>query len=146
MCRNRTYPFDVRARVGTTYSSLLGGLMRYMLLIASNPEANAAMTPAQQEQMFGDYAEFTKSIEASGEFVSGDPLEGLDTATTVRVRDGKRTTTDGPFAETKEVLAGYYIVEAASLDRALEIAAQIPDATTGSIEVRPIMHMDMPTA
>jgi hypothetical protein len=120
--------------------------MRYMLLIASNPEANAAMTPAQQEQMFGDYAEFTKSIEASGEFVSGDPLEGLDTATTVRVRDGKRTTTDGPFAETKEVLAGYYIVEAASLDRALEIAAQIPDATTGSIEVRPIMHMDMPTA
>jgi hypothetical protein len=73
--------------------------------------------------------------------VSGDPLQGLDTATTVRVRSGKTASTDGPFAETKEVLGGYYLVDCKDLDRAIELAAQIPGARTGSIEVRPLMEL-----
>jgi hypothetical protein len=112
--------------------------MRYMLLIASNPQAYEGMSPEAQQEILKGYLTFTEEIQASGEFVAGDPLQGLDTATTVRVRDGRATTTDGPFAESKEVLAGYYIVDAASLDRALQIAARIPDAATGSVEVRPL--------
>jgi hypothetical protein len=115
--------------------------MRYMLLIYTNPEADAGMTEADGQAMYGEYMKFTQGIVASGEFVAGDPLAGVDTATTVRVRGGKTATTDGPFAETKEVLAGYYLVEAADLDRAIALAAQIPSAKTGSVEVRPLGTM-----
>jgi hypothetical protein len=73
--------------------------------------------------------------------VAGDALEGTETATSVRVRDAKRTTTDGPFAETKEVLGGFYVVDVKDLDRAVELAAQLPDARTGSVEVRPVRDM-----
>jgi hypothetical protein len=110
--------------------------MRYMLLIAGDP--SVAETG---EDMFPEYMQFTQSIVDSKEFVSGDPLQGPETATTVRVRGGETATTDGPFAETKEVLGGYYVVDCADLDRAIEIAALIPGARTGSIEVRPIMEM-----
>jgi len=119
--------------------------MRYILLIAINPQAYAGMSQEAQQQLFKDYYEFTEGIRASGEYVSGDPLHGAETATTVRVRDGKRHTTDGPFAESKEVLAGYYIVDVASLDRALELAAKIPDVVSGAVEVRPVMDMDLMT-
>lgn len=115
--------------------------MRYLLLIASNPEANGAMTEAQQSEMYAEYTEFTNKLVASGEMVDGAPLAGIETATTVRVRNGKRTSTDGPFAETKEVLAGYYLVEVPDLDRAIELAAMIPDARTGGVEVRPVVPM-----
>lgn len=115
--------------------------MRYMLLIYSNPTAWTSLSPEESERLFGEYVAFTDRIRESGEHVAGDPLQGLETATTVRVRDGKSATTDGPFAETKEVLGGYYIVDVPDLDRALELAAQIPDARTGSIEVRPIQEM-----
>ena len=119
--------------------------MRYLLLIATNPEATGDLTEEQQRQMFAEYDEFTQKIRASGELVYGEPLEGVATATTVRVRDGKRTSTDGPFAETKEVLAGYYLVDVPDLDRALELAAMIPDAKHGGVEVRPILEMpEMP--
>jgi len=115
--------------------------MRYMLLIYTNQAAWAELDGPQTEQMMADYGTFTQRIIESGEFSAGDPLQGLDTATSVRVRDGKVDTTDGPFAETKEVLGGYYIIDVADLDRATAIAAQIPDAKYGTIEVRPIQEM-----
>jgi hypothetical protein len=85
-----------------------------------------------------EYGAFTKSIIASGNFKAGDRLRETHTATTVRVRDGKTLTTDGPFAETREQLGGYYLIEAKDLDAAIAIAARIPGARTGSIEVRPV--------
>ena len=115
--------------------------MRYMLLIYSNQAAWAQLDGPQTDQMMADYGAFTQAIIASGEFLAGDPLQGLDTATSVRVRDGRVDTTDGPFAETKEVLGGYYIVNVADLDRATALAAQIPDAKYGTVEVRPIQEM-----
>ena len=112
--------------------------MKYMLLIYTDP---SAFNPADGEKLMGEYMAFTQEILDSGEMVAGDPLEAAETATSVRVRDGKRATTDGPFAETKEVLGGYYIVDVKDLDRAVELAGKIPDARTGSIEVRPVVNM-----
>lgn len=114
--------------------------MKYMLLIYGDP-ATGPTDAAEGEKMMNDYGTFTQSIVDSGEMVAGDPLQDIDTATSVRVRDGKRSTTDGPFAETKEVLGGYYVVDVKNLDRALEVAAQIPGAAVGTIEVRPIMEL-----
>ena len=112
--------------------------MKYMLLIYSDP---TAFNPADGEKIMGEYMAFTQEILDSGEMVAGDPLEGAETATSVRVRNAKRTTTDGPFAETKEVLGGYYIVDVKDLDRAVELAGKIPDSRTGIIEVRPVRDM-----
>jgi hypothetical protein len=92
--------------------------------------------------MMEEYGAFTQSIVQSGNFKAGDGLQPTTTATTVRVRDGKTLTTDGPFAETREQLAGYYLVEAKDLDTALAIGARIPGAKTGSVEVRPVMVYD----
>ena len=111
--------------------------MKYMLLIYNDP-ANWPSDAAAGQQLMKDYMAFSESIEKTGEIVAGDPVQGIETATSVRVRDGKRTMTDGPFAETKEHLGGYYIVDVTDLDRALELAAQIPDARSGVIEVRPL--------
>ncbi|MEO5901525.1 MAG: YciI family protein [Ilumatobacteraceae bacterium] len=111
--------------------------MRYMLLIYTNP-TDVLDEAARATQMAG-YWEFGQKIAASGELVVGEELQAVDVATTVRVRSGATTTTDGPFAETKEVLGGFYMVDVTDLDRAIEIAAQIPDSTRGSIEVRPIV-------
>jgi len=97
------------------------------------------MDAAERQKMMADYGAFTQSIIKSGNFKAGDALQPTSTATTVRVRDGKTLTTDGPFAETREQLGGYYLVEAKDLDEALAIAARIPGARVGSIEVRPIM-------
>jgi hypothetical protein len=118
--------------------------MRYMLLIAVSPKAYEGLSEEAQQQLYKDYFTFTAGIQSSGEFVSGEGLQGVDTATTLQVRDGRRSTTDGPFAESKEVLVGYYVVEVPTLDRALDIAAQIPDAVSGSIEVRPVMDIQPP--
>ena len=112
--------------------------MKYMLLIYSDPNA---FNPADGDKIMGEYMAFTQEILDSGEMVAGDPLQGAETATSVRVRDGKRATTDGPFAETKEVLGGYYIVDVKDLDRAIELAAKIPDARTATVEVRPVMDI-----
>jgi len=119
--------------------------MRYMLLIHTNPANWTTLSEAETGAMFAEYGAFTQAIVESGEFVCGDPLQGPETATVVRVRDGARSTTDGPFVETKEHLAGYYVVDCASLDRALEIAAQIPDARFAGVEVRPLADMTMPS-
>jgi hypothetical protein len=115
--------------------------MQYMLLIYSSEEKVAAMTPQQLGALHGAYLDFTKGIVKSGHFKAGDPLERSATATTVRVRDGKTLLTDGPFAETHEQLAGYYLIEAANLDEATAIAARVPTAAFGSIEVRPVRDM-----
>jgi hypothetical protein len=109
-----------------------------MLLIYTDP---SAFDPAQGEKLHDEYMAFTQQIIESGELVAGDPLEAAETATSVRVRAGKRTTTDGPFAETKEVLGGYYVVDVKDLDRAVGLAALIPDSRTGSVEIRPVRDM-----
>jgi hypothetical protein len=113
--------------------------MQYMLLIYD--AEGRKMSPEEQGKLFQEYMAFTQGIVKAGKFKAGDPLEPTSTATTVRVRNAKTLTTDGPFAETKEQLGGYYIVEAENLDEAVAIAAGIPGARTGSIEVRPIMKM-----
>ena len=116
--------------------------MQYLLLIYDN-EANSKGAPAsEREKMMLAYRDYTNSIIQSGNMRAGDALQPTSTATTVRVRDGKTLTTDGPFAETREQLGGYYLVEAKDLDTALGIAARIPGAKTGSIEVRPVMVYD----
>jgi hypothetical protein len=112
------------------------------LMIYRNEAELSGMTPADGKKMTAEYGVFTQSIIQSGNFKAGDGLQPTSTATTVRVRDGKTLTTDGPFAETREQLGGYYLVEAKDLNAALDIAARIPGAKTGSIEVRPVMIYD----
>ena len=114
--------------------------MRYLLLIYGNENLEAQMSEAEQNELFGAYYAYTNEIKASGKHLGGDALQPTTTATTVRVREGKTVTTDGPFAETKEQLGGFYMVEAENLDEAVAWAAKIPSATYGSIEVRPIME------
>src|ERR1700712_1336163 len=113
--------------------------MRYAALIYANEAAAMAMTEAEQQEEMNAYWAFQQLIKESGALLGGDALLPTTLATTVRVRDGKTLTTDGPFAETREQLAGYYLVEARDLDTALGIAARIPGAKTGSVEVRPVM-------
>jgi hypothetical protein len=115
--------------------------MRYMLLINGPAQQDEGWTPADLEARAAEYMKFTQEIIDSGELQSGERLRDADTATTVRVRNGDVITTDGPFAETKEVLGGYYVVDCKDLDRAIELAAKLPNARTGSIEVRPVWDM-----
>lgn len=114
--------------------------MQYMLLIYNN-EKNR-MDDVTMSAMMADYMSFTESIVKAGKFKAGDRLQPTSTATTVQVRNGKTITTDGPFAETKEQLGGYYLIDAIDLDDALTIAARIPGARHGSVEVRPIWAMN----
>lgn len=113
--------------------------MQYMALIYDTETERSAMSPEEREQFMARYVAFTRSAKEAGVFLAGDALRPVDTATTVRVRDGKTLTIDGPFAETKEQLGGYYLLECKDLDEALHWAAQIPTAAYGSIEVRPVM-------
>ena len=112
--------------------------MQYLLLIYDDEKRWAEMTKDDAGRMNDEYMTFTQDILKSGKMKAGDALQPTHTATTVRVRGGKTTTTDGPFAETKEQLGGYYLIEAEHLDEAIAIAARIPSATIGSIEIRPI--------
>ena len=116
--------------------------MQYMLLIYDDEKKLAAMPDAEQGQFMGGYMEFTQSIKKSGHHRAGDALHPTSTATSVRVRDGKTLSTDGPFAETREQLGGYYLIEAKDLDEAIAIAARIPSAKLGTIEVRPVVVFD----
>lgn len=113
--------------------------MQYMLLIYAAEGSGPAMGTPEMQEMMGKYGAFTEDIKAKGVMVAGDPLEGVANATTVRVRGGKTELVDGPFAETKEQLGGYYLLDCKDLDEALGYAARIPTAAYGSIEVRPIM-------
>jgi hypothetical protein len=116
--------------------------MQYLLMVYQNEADLGKMDAAARKNLTAEYGVFTQSIVQSGNFKAGDGLQPTSTATTVRVRDGKMLTTDGPFAETREQFAGYYLIEAKDLDAALAIAARIPGAKTGSIEVRPVMVYD----
>ena len=118
--------------------------MRYLVLIYDEDTANPAAEPpdpAVWAQVMGDYNAYGKLLRDRGAYIAGEALENVTTATTVRVRDGRTMTTDGPFAETKEALGGFYIVEAKDLDEALEFGAACPGAKTGSVEVRPILEL-----
>jgi hypothetical protein len=118
--------------------------MNYLLLIYEDEKNWEKQTDADKGQMMNEYWAFTDSIVKSGNYKAGDALQPVSTATTVRVRDGKVLTTDGPFAETREQLGGYYLVDAKNLDEAIGIAARIPGAKGGSIEVRPVMVFEKP--
>jgi hypothetical protein len=111
--------------------------MKYLMLIAVDPSSRPA-DRAAGEHLMAAYETFNQQITGSGELVAADRLEVAGTATSVRVRDGKTVLTDGPFAETTEQLGGFYIIDVPDLDRALELAAQIPNARDGVVEVRPI--------
>ena len=112
--------------------------MQYLLLIYSNEAQVAAMTPETAKSMTDDYMAFTKDIVQGGQFKAGDRLKPTSSASTVRVRNGQMAITDGPFTETREQLGGYYLIEAKNLDDAIAIAARVPGAKLGSIEVRPV--------
>lgn len=117
--------------------------MEYVLLIYNSEAEGKKLSPAEQGQIFQGYMTFTQDLTKSGKNKGGNALEPANTATTVRVRNGKTAVTDGPFAETKEQLGGYYLVEAKDLDEAISIAARIPGAKYGSIEVRPVRKINM---
>jgi hypothetical protein len=114
-----------------------------MLLIYSDPTAWGTLTPDEAAVVTKEFMEYTTAINDSNEIVNGDRLQGVDTATTVRTQDGERLVTDGPFAETREVLGGFYTIDVADLDRALKLAGELPSVKRGlgSVEVRPIHEM-----
>ena len=113
--------------------------MQYLLLIYQNEQEASKMNAADAGSMRSDYRSYTESIAKSGHYKGGNALQPTNTATTVRVRGVKRQATDGPFAESREQLGGYYLVDAKDLDEAIGLAERIPGARTGSIEVRPIL-------
>ncbi len=115
--------------------------MQYLLMIYGAEDAGPQPGTDEFMTMLDNYQKFSDEVEANGVFVAGEPLESITTATTVRVRDGQPKITDGPFAETKEALGGYYLLDCKDLDEAIKYAAKIPSATYGSIEIRPIMKL-----
>jgi hypothetical protein len=118
--------------------------MRYLCLIYDEEKKLGAMSKSESDAFMGEYGAFTEAIRKSGHFLGGEALQPVQTATTVRVRNGKVSTTDGPFAETKEQLGGYYLINARDLNDALQVAAKIPSARIGTVEVRPIAEFEQP--
>jgi hypothetical protein len=113
--------------------------MQYLMLIYTNEADWETAPPEVKQSTMGAYMAFTQEVQERKLYKGGNPLLPVSTATTVRVRDGKTSTTDGPFAETKEQLGGYYLLDCKDLDEAIEVAAKIPGAAWGSVEIRPIM-------
>ena len=114
--------------------------MRYLCLIYENEKTWEKMPKDQADAIMGEYFAFTDEVRASGQYVVGEALHPTHTATTVRVRGGRISTTDGPFAETKEQLGGFYLIEANDLNEAIQVAARIPAARMGAVEVRPVVE------
>jgi hypothetical protein len=112
--------------------------MKYLCLIYDEERKLDAMSKSESEAFMGEYFAFTNQVKESGQYVAGEALQPVKTATTIRVRDGRLLTTDGPFAETTEQLGGFYMIEARDLEEAIRLASKIPPAEVGSIEVRPI--------
>jgi len=112
--------------------------MKYMMLIYSDENA---WTESERERCYGESTELTHELHSRGQFLGASPLQPVATATSVRVRDGKRLVTDGPFAETREQLGGYFLIDAKDLNEAITIAARIPAARKGAVEVRPVMEL-----
>jgi hypothetical protein len=116
--------------------------MKYLAIIYNDESQYASATPEDIGAIFAAHGKFGEDSRNAGVFAGGEGLQGTNTATTVRVRDGERLLTDGPYAETKEQIGGYYVLDCKDLDDALNWASQIPEAKTGSIEVRPVMDYD----
>ncbi len=116
--------------------------MQYLCLIYEVESEMLTRSEEEQGKIMEEYWAFTNDVKENGQFVAGEALMPTETATTVRIRDGKRVTTDGPFAETKEQLGGFYLLECKDLDEAIEQAGRIPSSKYGSIEVRPVMVFD----
>jgi hypothetical protein len=112
--------------------------MQYLLLIYGVESHWDTLGEAEKQNIYREYMALSDDLRKTGKYINGNELQPISTATTVRVRNGKRNVTDGPFAETKEQLGGYYLVEARDLDEAIELAARIPSVRWGAIEVRPI--------
>jgi hypothetical protein len=119
--------------------------MKYLCLIYDEEKKMESMSKTEADAFMGEYFTFTEGIQKSGHYVGGEALQPVQSATTVRVRNGKLSTTDGPFAETKEQLGGYYLIEARDLNDAIQVASKIPSARFGSVEVRPIMEFPQAT-
>jgi hypothetical protein len=113
--------------------------MKYLCLIYNDEKNVSGMSKGDNEALMGEYFQFTDAIRKSGHYVAGEALEPISAATTVRVRNGKMSSTDGPFAETKEQLGGFYLIEAKDLNDAMQVASRIPSARMGCIEFRPIV-------
>jgi hypothetical protein len=113
--------------------------MKYMLLVYLDEQA---MTDDEREHCYVESAQLSQRLNSNGQYLDASPLHSVATATSVRVRNGQRLITDGPFAETREQLGGYYLIEAADLDQAIAIAEQIPPARFGTIEIRPVMEIE----
>ncbi len=113
--------------------------MKYMLLVYLDEQA---LSEAEREHCYVESAQLTQQLNSTGQYLGASPLHPISTATSVRVRDGKRFVTDGPFAETREQLGGYYLIDACDLDEAIRIAERIPPARFGTIEIRPVMEIE----
>lgn len=116
--------------------------MKYLCLIYEDETMYQKMPEAELHEMMGEYFALNENFKKSGRYIGGNALQPTNTATTVRVRNGKVSTTDGPFAETKEQLGGFYLIEARDLNDAIQAATQIPGARFGCVEVRPIMEFN----
>jgi hypothetical protein len=112
--------------------------MKYMMLVYLNEQA---LSDTEREHCYVESAQLTQDLHAKGQYLDASPLHSVSTATSVRVRDGKRLVTDGPFAETREQLGGYYLVDARDLDEAIRIAEKIPPVRFGTVEIRPVMEI-----
>jgi hypothetical protein len=120
--------------------------MKYILLVHHNEEVLGSLSKTDLQQMREESVRLANEINASGHYLDAAPLEPVSTAVSLRVREGKRLVTDGPFAETREQLGGYFFIDAGDLDEALDIAARIPGARIGTVEIRPVMEIDgLPT-
>src|SRR4051812_31164365 len=113
--------------------------MKYMLLIYG---AEDAWTEGEREDCYAESIRLTRQLHAKGQYLGASPLHPVSTATSVRVRDGRRLVTDGPFAETREQLGGYYLIDAGDLDEAIDIAVRVPGARVGTVEIRPLIELD----
>lgn len=118
--------------------------MKYMLLIYDDEQVWSKLSGTERQQIMGEYRQFSQQIRSGGQYVAGSQLQPTSTATSVRLRNGKALLTDGPFAETREQLGGYYLVDAKDLDEALAIATRIPSARMGTVEVRPLVEVTAP--
>src|ERR1043165_103382 len=119
-----------------------GWRAKALCLIYDDEKKLAGMSKSESDAFMAEYGAYTASVKSSGHYLGGEALQPVQTATTIRSRNGKVSTTDGPFAETKEQLGGFYLIDAKDLNDAIQVAGKIPSAKTGSIEVRPVMVFD----
>src|SRR5829696_8008578 len=141
---SKSGPTDRPWSVTTSFTSDPEDVMRYLCLIYDDEKKVATMSEKDSNAFMGEYFAFTDGIKQSGHYLAGEALQPVETATTVRVRNGKVGTTDGPFAETKEQLGGFYMIEARDLNDAIQVASKIPSARIGSVEIRPIVEFSKP--